>query len=193
PAVVGPPVFDVDDPRLARAAWSRLAEPGDEVAVALVDQLGPGPALAWLYEAVRDPAQARRALVGLAEAGGAGAVDDGEGAAPDPLAVDGVVGVLPADRATAGADRDVRSRAVARLLRAVARWAPRLDGLDPRRELRVLERLGGQLLVPGDAGWPVGLDDLGPVRPLALWVRGNRHLAAPPERSARPEQHTSEL
>lgn len=183
PAVAGPPVFDVDDPRLARAAWSRLAEPGDEVAVALVDQLGPGPALAWLYEAVRDPAQARRALVGLAEAGGAGAVADGEGAAPDPLAVDGVVGALPADRAPAGADRDVRSRAVARLLRAVARWAPRLDGLDPRRELRVLERLGGELLVPGDAGWPVGLDDLGPVRPLALWVRGNRDLAALAERS----------
>src|SRR5690606_41428021 len=73
--------------------------------------------------------------------------------------------------------------AVARLLRAVARWAPRLDGLDPRRELRVLERLGGELLVPGDAGWPVGLDDLGPVRPLALWVRGNRDLAALAERS----------
>src|SRR5690606_18729050 len=85
--------------------------------------------------------------------------------------------------APAGADRDVRSRAVARLLRAVARWAPRLDGLDPRRELRVLERLGGELLVPGDAGWPVGLDDLGPVRPLALWVRGNRDLAALAERS----------
>src|SRR5690606_12577390 len=138
-----------------------------------------------IYEAVRDPAQARRALVGLAEAGGAGAVDDGEGAAPDPLAVDGVVGVLPADRATAGADRDVRSRAVARLLRAVARWAPRLDGLDPRRELRVLERLGGELLVPGDAGWPGGLDDLGPVRPLALGARRNRDLAAPAEPSAR--------
>lgn len=41
-----PPVgFDVDDPLLARAAWSRLAEPGDARATALVDAVGPCDAL----------------------------------------------------------------------------------------------------------------------------------------------------
>lgn len=43
---------------LARAAWSRLAEPGDEVAGALVDTLGAVDALDWLREV------APRALAG---------------------------------------------------------------------------------------------------------------------------------
>ncbi|MPV38205.1 DNA-processing protein DprA [Georgenia subflava] len=54
---------------------------------------------------------------------------------------------------------------------AVARWAPRLENLDVRRELEVLDRLGGHLLVPGDARWPAALDDLEDP-PFALWVRG---------------------
>ncbi|MHA7135590.1 DNA-processing protein DprA [Oerskovia turbata] len=45
------PAFDVGDPVLARAAWSRLAEPGDPVASALVTHLGASEALAWLYDA----------------------------------------------------------------------------------------------------------------------------------------------
>lgn len=56
--------------------------------------------------------------------------------------------------------------------RAVGRWAPRLDGLDVRREIDVLERLGGTLLVPGDDAWPDGLDDL-EHPPHCLWVRGD--------------------
>ncbi|MFH5822488.1 DNA-processing protein DprA [Georgenia sp. AZ-5] len=55
---------------------------------------------------------------------------------------------------------------------AVGRWAPRLDNLDVRRELDVLARLGGALVVPGDPEWPARLDDLGERRPFALWVRG---------------------
>lgn len=39
-----------DDVLLARAAWSRLAEPGDAVAGALVGALGPVDALRWLRE-----------------------------------------------------------------------------------------------------------------------------------------------
>lgn len=56
---------------------------------------------------------------------------------------------------------------------AVSRWAPRLDGLDIRRELERLDRLGGRLVAPGDAAWPEPLADLGPERPFALWVRGD--------------------
>ncbi|MFD6092356.1 DNA-processing protein DprA [Oerskovia sp. NPDC060338] len=47
--------FDLTDPLLARAAWSRIAEPGDQVAGALVTHLGAADALAWLYEVVDDP------------------------------------------------------------------------------------------------------------------------------------------
>jgi DNA processing protein len=50
--------FDADDPVLARAAWSRLAEPGDPVAGALVDSLGPVDALRWLVDAAGAPEQA---------------------------------------------------------------------------------------------------------------------------------------
>ncbi|UFU05204.1 DNA-processing protein DprA [Ruania halotolerans] len=56
---------------------------------------------------------------------------------------------------------------------AVARWAPRLVDLDPRREVRVISRLGGQVLVPGDVDWPCALNDLGPEAPHCLWVRGD--------------------
>ncbi len=42
--------FDRDDPVLAAAAWSRLAEPGDETAGALVTHLGAAGALAWLMD-----------------------------------------------------------------------------------------------------------------------------------------------
>ena len=59
---------------------------------------------------------------------------------------------------------------------AVARWLPRLDTLDIRRELAVLESLGGRLLVPGDEEWPVAVDDLAERAPAALWVRGAGRL-----------------
>ena len=136
--------FDVADPVLARAAWSRLVEPGDVVAGTLVSYLGPAEALAWLVDAVRDPARALR------------------GSALEPLGTE-----VAGDR----------------LMEAVARWAPRLDRLDPRRELRVLDRFGGVLLVPDDPRWPARLSDLGPEEPFALWVRGEPDLAALAERS----------
>jgi len=159
-----PAVFDVADERLARAAWSRLTEPGDAVAGALVAALGAPGALAWLYDAVGDPVRARHALVAAAGGGGPSA------------ALAGVV-------APPGADPDGVPAAASRVLRALARWAPRLDGLDPRRELRVLDRLGGTFLVPGDPGWPPGVDDLATAAPLALWVRGEPDLAALARRS----------
>ncbi|MDT0167011.1 hypothetical protein Q9R32_15770, partial [Actinotalea sp. AC32] len=44
----------VPEPELvARAAWSRLAEPGDQVAGALVAALGARDALAWVRDAAR--------------------------------------------------------------------------------------------------------------------------------------------
>jgi len=56
-----------------------------------------------------------------------------------------------------------------------ARWAPRLEGLDIRRELDVLDRLGGSLILPGEPWWPPGLDQL-EHPPFCLWVRGDPSL-----------------
>jgi len=36
--------YDVDDPALARATWSRLAEPDNATAAMVVGRLGPGAA-----------------------------------------------------------------------------------------------------------------------------------------------------
>jgi len=141
--------FDASDPHLARAAWSRIAEPGDEVAGALVAHLGAAEALGWLAEAA---------------------------------AADGVLSpalpALPALPAPADGAAGAAGTATGVLAAAVGRWAPRLENLDPRRELRVLERTGGALLVPGDPRWPQALDDLGAAAPFALWVRGEADLAA---------------
>ncbi|KGM14149.1 DNA-processing protein DprA [Cellulomonas bogoriensis] len=60
----------------------------------------------------------------------------------------------------------------ARLARAVARWAGRLAGLEPERDLDRLARLGGRFLSPAGPGWPAGLSDLGVAAPFGLWARG---------------------
>ena len=145
----------LDPETLARAAWSRVAEPGDVTAGSLIAALGAGAALDWLRTAaaavpggrVRHAA-ADQALDALADVAG-------------PL--------------------DVSSRR--RLAAGVERWAPRLAALDPRRELRVLARLGGVLVHPGSRGWPAGLDDLGPAAPPCLWVRGDPDLGVGLDRS----------
>ncbi|WP_103062972.1 DNA-processing protein DprA [Actinomyces qiguomingii] len=129
-----------DDEALARATWSRLAEPADAHACALVGGLGATAALEWLTQEALDAEGRPRP-------------------APRPP--------LPprGDAARAGADWAA----------AAGRWAPRLQGLDIRRELDVLERLGGNLVLPGEAWWPPGLNDLERA-PHCLWVRGDPAL-----------------
>jgi DNA processing protein len=63
------------------------------------------------------------------------------------------------------------------------RWRTRLPGADPRRDLAVLRRFAGRLVVPDDAEWPEALDRLGDRRPFCLWVRGPRDLAAATSRA----------
>jgi DNA processing protein len=64
---------------------------------------------------------------------------------------------------------------------ARSRWAPRNSASRFRGALRAAEVLGIRLVVPGDAHWPAGLDDLGVHAPAALWVRGDpsRLVAGP--------------
>ena len=136
--------YDIDDPALARATWSRLAEPNSATAAMVVGGLGPSPALRWLLEEAVDssgrPRGAPRPPV------------------PDP----------PPGASTEG-------EASAHWAQVAARWVPRLEGLDIRRELDVLDRLGGSLILPGDAWWPPGLDEL-EHPPFCLWVRGDPAL-----------------
>ncbi|ROS28094.1 DNA-processing protein DprA [Cellulomonas sp. PhB150] len=142
----------MSDDRVARAAWSALAEPGDLVAGALVATLGAVDALRLVVAA---------AEVGLAFAWadvvGEGAVDREQAAGgPGPGPVLGLGGV--------------------RLARAVERWSVRLEDVAPERDLGVLDAQGGSFVVPDDPGWPTGLDDLGAGAPFGLWVRGEPDL-----------------
>ncbi|MDT0321239.1 DNA-processing protein DprA [Streptomyces millisiae] len=101
--------------RLARAAVTRLAEPGDELMGRWLAELGPEE----VWRAVR------------------------------------------ADDRLPGASRD--------------RWAGlrlRARRADPSRDLAAIAAAGGRFLCPGDREWPSQLDDLGPARPVGLWVRG---------------------
>jgi DNA processing protein len=58
----------------------------------------------------------------------------------------------------------------------LAHYRTRLQGLDAERDLRLAARQGVRFLCPGDLEWPSQLGDLGPKRPLALWVRGEAAL-----------------
>ncbi|MCQ9163135.1 DNA-processing protein DprA [Arthrobacter sp. STN4] len=55
---------------------------------------------------------------------------------------------------------------------ALGRWRPRLADLAPERDLGLLERYGGGLLIPEDPQWPASLADLQLTAPIALWMRG---------------------
>ena len=56
---------------------------------------------------------------------------------------------------------------------------PRLRSDDLSRVLSEAERLGPDVLVPGDRAWPPELADLQDQAPVALWARGHDLLAAP--------------
>lgn len=65
---------------------------------------------------------------------------------------------------------------------ALSRWHPRLGDLAAERDLDVIRRLGGGLLIPEAPGWPVGLADLQLNEPIALWLRGQNALLPAKER-----------
>lgn len=58
------------------------------------------------------------------------------------------------------------------------RWTPRIDEALLTRSIGQAARVGARYLIPGDAEWPVGLDDLGRHAPLGLWVRGRCDVLA---------------
>ncbi|AKT52233.1 DNA-processing protein DprA [Arsenicicoccus sp. oral taxon 190] len=59
----------------------------------------------------------------------------------------------------------------------------RLREAVPGRDEQAGRRCGARVVVPGDAGWPPGLDDLGDETPYCLWVRGPVSLGPAMRRS----------
>jgi len=124
--------------RLARAALTYLAEPGD-------------PALGALL-ALCEPAEVVAAIkADLLPATGPGCGDS------------------PASRKA--------------LERALARWRARLPGLPGDADIAAACRDGIRLVCPGDPQWLERLDELGTVRPYALWLRGRVDLPSACRRS----------
>jgi DNA processing protein len=68
-------------------------------------------------------------------------------------------------------------------LRRLDSYRVRLGQSDVDTDLAVAGRVGARLVLPGGAGWPERLDDLGDARPLLLWVSGRDDLARVADRS----------
>ena len=60
---------------------------------------------------------------------------------------------------------------------AFRRWHARLDQVPLPARLSAWECIGLRLICPGEPEWPTRLDDLGDVRPVVLWLRGNADLS----------------
>jgi len=126
--------------RLARAALTYLAEPGDPVLGALLGVCDPAEVLA----AIKADTPPEVSHIGSA----------GQASQPSQIG--------RASRATLG--------------RALARWRVRLPKLPADAGIADASRDGIRLVCPEDAEWPGVLDQLGPARPYALWLRGNADL-----------------
>jgi len=135
------------DERLARAALTCLAEPGDVQLGALLRTCSPTEIMTALTTGTW-PAGAGRP--------GARRAD---GRQPDLWTSDD-----PADPGIPGLDRALR------------RWAARLGEAPSQLTLDAWARAGIRLLCPGDPGWPSQLAVLGDACPWALWVRGDADL-----------------
>lgn len=151
------------DTLLATIAWSRLAEPGDGVAGAMLAAFGASAALEMLVRGTT-AAKLQRALSEPRTGGLEGVI---EGTAADAVARGAVSG--------AGTEITVRGAA-----EALKRWLPRLDRAETVADIERACAAGLRVLLPGDPQWPVALDDLGSHAPNLLWVRGDaRSLSLP--------------
>ncbi|HXZ77682.1 MAG TPA: DNA-processing protein DprA, partial [Streptosporangiaceae bacterium] len=161
--------------RLARAALTCVAEPGDPVMGALLRTCAPAEIVAALV-------QGRVPVPATGPAGAAGSDPDRppeqdrdrplgwDSGSVHGLDWDGLPGL---DRARLpGLDRDSRLA----LERALRRWAGRLGEAPAEADLDAWRRAGIRLVCPGDAEWPGQLEVLGDARPWGLWVRGSGDL-----------------
>jgi DNA processing protein len=177
--------------RLARAALTCVAEPGDPVMGALLRVCSPAEIVAALVQGrVPMPATGPAGAAGLGRDHLPGWDRDRlpgwdreslpEQDLDHPLERDldrppgrdwdGLPGLdqsrLP------GLDRVSRPE----LERALRRWAGRLGEAPAEPDLDAWRRAGIRLVCPGDAEWPGQLEVLGDARPWGLWVRGSGDL-----------------
>ncbi|WP_114855242.1 DNA-processing protein DprA [Brachybacterium sp. YJGR34] len=85
--------------------------------------------------------------------------------------LDALGGTLPGDPAEP-TGRSPQARAE----RAVERWRRRRSGISIDAVLQDAERRGLRVIVPQDAEWPAGLDDLQATAPHCLWLHGPGRL-----------------
>lgn len=116
-----------------------------------------------------------------ARAAWSGVAEPGDPVAGTLIELMGAAEALELVAATAGGGRVelpvLGSGAEQRVRRSLEGWAHRYDRGAPAAHVRWLTALGGRLVAPDDDEWPRGLDDLGPARPLCLWVRGSAPAA----------------
>jgi len=166
-------MFDIDDPKLAAVAWSRITEPGDAVAGALVNNLGACEALRWLLQTASATQLEPETLfthdpILMVSTGDTGDIfsltKDFEPANQK---------VKPEPRGVSAADPEVLTR----LKSSAEGWRVRLADLDPMADIKNGERVGAHLILPGDPHWPIQFADLGDAAPFVLWVKGDIEFA----------------
>ncbi|TMR10022.1 DNA-protecting protein DprA [Nonomuraea zeae] len=80
---------------------------------------------------------------------------------------------LPPDFTTPETQQDQRPPNLTGRLNA---WYARLSAANPAADLDAGEKSGARLIIPGSPEWPSQLDQLGPSRPLGLWLHGTANL-----------------
>ncbi|RII93682.1 DNA-processing protein DprA [Clavibacter californiensis] len=135
------------------------------------------PGVDW-SDADAEEVAARCTWSGIAEPGDrvAGAVIGVLGACAalasvvDGCSADAVVGAML--DAGLRLESDGRAALVGEVDGALERWRPRVVRTEALARLRAACAVGARVLVPGDAHWPAGAEDLGPHAPLVLWCTG---------------------
>jgi len=117
-------------------------------------------------------ALARASLTYLAEPGDPALGALLEACEPAEVVAAITAGTLPGTGPACG-QSPARRRA---LEAALGRWRIRLSWLPDDAGLADARRDGIRLVCPGDPEWPASLDELGPARPYALWLRGQADL-----------------
>ncbi|MFG3442648.1 DNA-processing protein DprA [Nonomuraea sp. NPDC047897] len=72
--------------------------------------------------------------------------------------------------------REAQQERVTKLDQKLNTWHARLASADPVADITAGERSGARLIIPSSPEWPSQLDQLGPSRPLALWLHGSADL-----------------
>jgi len=154
--------------RIARAALTWVAEPGDPAMGALLRICSPAEIVAALTEG-------RMPQISSEGPAGSGTLWEGD-AGPAWTGPAGPGSAGPGPARPAGTGPGPAAAGMPHLERALPRWAARLGEVPLESELAAWWRDGIRLVIPGDAEWPSQLDVLGQARPWGLWVRGHADL-----------------